>query len=243
MLLTFFLAPLHLLVSGICWFFVFSIPMSKLNWILLKTMYAHPQQIRCKRGDAFPSSDHSSIILLCTYHATGWRYYKYTYDGVNVFFYNLLAVVFFAIFNGTVVKRYFPDSALAFAPFQFFTELISVIPLAYFIGMAVSSISAQTSYGVAAVLNATFGSIIEVILYLIAIADGKLELVEGALIGSILFSVLLLPGISMIAGGIKVKEQKFNAKSAGVTTTLLIMSLIGAFAPSVFHAKYGSVHS
>ena len=52
-------------------------------------------------------------------------------------------------------------------------------------------------------------------MYAVALMSGKSALVEGALIGSVMAGVLLMPGCSMISGGIKRKEQKFNAKSAG----------------------------
>ncbi|CAG8794817.1 1043_t:CDS:2, partial [Racocetra fulgida] len=98
--------------------------------------------------------------------------------------------------------------------FIFAISLVSVVPLSYFIGMAVASISAQSSAGLGAVVNATFGSIIEIILYSIALTLGEGKLAEGSIIGSLLCGVLLLPGLSMISGGLKRKEQKFNAKSA-----------------------------
>jgi Ca2+:H+ antiporter len=214
--------------------------MAKLNWVLLSNMYSNPLLIHSKSGSSFRPSTCSSEILLCTYHAFGRQYYKYTYDGVNVFFYNLFALVAFSIVNAVFLKDAFPTSPFSQPFFLFISELISVVPLAYFIGMAVSSISAQSSYGMAAVLNATFGSIVEVILYIFALKDGKGALVEGSIIGSILFSTLLLPGVSMFAGGVRIKEQQFNLKSAGVTSTLLIMSVIGAFTPTMFHLKYGS---
>ena len=62
----------------------------------------------------------------------------------------------------------------------FVCALGSVIPLSYFIGMAVASISAQSSIGMGAVINATFGSIIEIILYAIALTQEKARLVEGS---------------------------------------------------------------
>ncbi|OMH85806.1 putative cation exchanger [Zancudomyces culisetae] len=42
------------------------------------------------------------------------------------------------------------------------------------------------------------------------------------------------------AGGIKSKEQRFNAKSAGVTATLIIMGMIGSFAPTIFYHTFGN---
>jgi len=103
-----------------------------------------------------------------------------------------------------------------------------------------SSITAQTNLALGAVINATFGSIIEVILYTIALAEGKAKIVEGSLIGSVLTGILALPGMSMLTGGIKRKEQRFNAKSAGVSSTLLILSIIGIFTPTLFQKFYGS---
>ena len=109
--------------------------------------------------------------------------------------------------------------------------------------MAVASISAQSSIGMGAVINATFGSIIEILLYAIALRDGNGGIVEGSIIGSILAGVLLMPGLSMLSGAMRKKEQKFNAKSAGVTSTMLIMAIIGTLTPTLFYQTYGNVRT
>jgi Ca2+:H+ antiporter len=124
----------------------------------------------------------------------------------------------------------------------FVCSLLSVVPLAYFIGTAVSSITAQTgSLAVGAVINATFGSIVEITLYALALRKGKERMVEGSIIGSFLCGILALPGASMLSGGIMRKEQRFNARSAGVTSTMIIMAIIGAFTPTLFQQIYGLV--
>jgi Ca2+:H+ antiporter len=120
-------------------------------------------------------------------------------------------------------------------------SLASVIPLSYFIGMAVASISAQSSIGMGAVINATFGSIIEILLYGIMLTEGKGHLVEGSIVGSLLAGTLLMPGLSMCSGALRKKEQKFNAKSAGVTSMMLIMAFIGTLTPTLFYQTYGNV--
>ena len=94
-----------------------------------------------------------------------------------------------------------------------------------------------------AVINATFGSIIEIILYAIALTQGKGHLVEGSIVGSMLAGVLLMPGMSMCSGAIRRKEQRFNAKSAGITSMLLIMAFIGTLTPTLFYQTYGSVRT
>ncbi|KAG0365801.1 hypothetical protein BGZ54_006190 [Gamsiella multidivaricata] len=180
------------------------------------------------------------FILLCTYDAIGFQYYKYTYDGTNIIFINLLPIVLFTILDEYVLTHVLGhDSWLTSPAVIFCLGLSSVIPLSYFIGMAVSSISAQSSLGMGAVINATFGSIIEIILYTVALSQGKGSITEGALIGSFLAGLLLMPGVSMMSGAVKKKEQKFNAKSAGVTATMLIMSLIGVLTPTLFYNIHG----
>lgn len=208
---------------------------------------------RLAEGQLAPSGSPTSTVLLCTYRAVGSQYYKYTVGGVNILFVNLLPVVFFVIFDGLVLLKmverlehegkHVPAflAAIASQGLIFFLSLLSVIPLSYFIGMAVASISAQSSIGMGAVINATFGSIIEIILYSIALTQGKGRLVEGSIVGSLLAGVLLMPGMSMCSGALKRKEQRFNAKSAGVTSMMLIMAIIGALTPTLFYQTYGNV--
>lgn len=213
------------------------------------------KRARLTAGQLAPTSGPRSTVLLCTYRAMGLQYFKYTVGGVNIIFVNLVPLILFVIIDDffllpaveRLIERGHPPSPLIqFITSQgliFFLSLASVIPLSYFIGMAVASISAQSSIGMGAVINATFGSIIEIILYSIALMQGKGRLVEGSIVGSILAGVLLMPGLSMCSGAIKRKEQRFNAKSAGVTSTMLIMATIGTLTPTMFYQIYGSVSS
>lgn len=189
-----------------------------------------------------------SRILICTYRAMGLQYYKYTVGGVNILFINTLPFVFFTILDFFFIEPYVEHhhiksgllALISSKSSMFVFALGSVIPLSYFIGMAVASISAQSSIGMGAVINATFGSIIEIILYAIALTQDKARLVEGSIVGSILAGVLLMPGVSMCSGAMRRKEQRFNARSAGVTSTMLIMAIIGILTPTLFYQIYGT---
>ncbi|KAI9152420.1 hypothetical protein H9P43_009211 [Blastocladiella emersonii ATCC 22665] len=176
-----------------------------------------------------------ATLLLCVCRAGGLRYLKYTVDGTNILFVNLIPFVVWVLVDGYLLGQAIANPRLLFG-----MCLLATIPLSYFIGMAVASVSAQSSPAIGAVLNASFGSVIEVILYCLALREGKTELVEGAVIGTFLGVLLLLPGVSMIAGGLRRKQQAFNAKSAGVTNTMLIMALIGTFTPTLFYQIFGS---
>ena len=239
------IAPLMLLVSGICWFMVFWIPMGRVTMLLFSHLRRHPLALSFHSDAVYsrgPSTSPSSSILLCTYRAVGLKYWKYTVDGTNIFLINLIGVVLFAIFDYWVLDVALGlDNWLVHPGFVFALALFSVIPLAYFIGQAVASISAQSSMGLGAAINAFFSTVVEVFLYCVALQQGKGKLVEGSIIGSIFAGILFLPGLSMCFGAINRKTQRFNVKSAGVTSTMLLFAVIAAFGPTLFYQIYGSV--
>jgi Ca2+:H+ antiporter len=150
-------------------------------------------------------------------------------------------MIAFTLFDFYVLGPYLNFSGISSKPVIFAGGILSTVPLAYFIGMAVSSITAHTgSVAIGAVINATFGSIIEIILYAFGLMQGKEELVQGAMIGSFLLGLLALPGVSMFSGGLARTEQRFNAKSATVTSTMLVVSVIGVFTPTIFQNIHGT---
>ncbi|KAL4915160.1 Sodium/calcium exchanger protein-domain-containing protein [Aspergillus aurantiobrunneus] len=239
----FLVGPLMLFVSLICWLLVFWIPMGRVTLILFDHLRRHPLALSYHSDTTFTriSSGSSPSILLCTYRAAGLRYWKYTIGGTNVFLINLLAVVGFVVFDYFLLSEALGIKIWITHPGLIFTlALLSVIPLAYFIGQAVASISAQSSMGMGAAVNAFFSTVVEVYLYCVALTEGKGRLVEGSIIGSIFAGILFLPGLSMCFGAIKRKTQRFNVKSAGVTSTMLLFAVIAAFGPTLFYQVYGS---
>jgi len=233
-----------LLVSAACWLLVVYIPMARVLSILFYHLRRHPLALAFYNDSTYtrrPGST-SKSILLCTYRAAAWKYYKYTIDGTNIFFINLIAVVFFVIIDYFVIRETLHLHIwLTHSGVIFILSLASVIPLAYFIGQAVASISAQSTMGMGAAINAFFSTVVEVFLYCVALNDGKSRLVEGSIIGSILAGVLLMPGLSMCSGAVIRKTQRFNARSAGVTSTMLLFGTIALFAPTLFYQIYGTV--
>ncbi|KAI8616602.1 hypothetical protein BC830DRAFT_190265 [Chytriomyces sp. MP71] len=253
------LGPVHFVVSMLCFLGIFSLPMSRLSFAvlqrLLKSRCLSVRAVSSEERRRFAGSPHVGErqssrstggrkdfrIILCTNHAVGLRYYKYTFDGINIILINLNAVVIFTLFDFYYLGPLLDNQGIGSHEVIFCSALLSVIPLAYLIGMAVSSITAQTgSLALGSVVNATFGSIVEIILYCLALMEGKTRMVEGSIIGSFMAGCLALPGVSMFFGGLNRKEQRFNAKAAGVTSTLLIMAILGVFGPTFFQGVYGT---
>lgn len=209
------LAPIQLLVSAICWLLVIFVPMARANLKIVFALAKNPLELAVLRK---PSLHHSIMfsesIVTNVFRTSGLKYFNHSVNGINIVIINLTFLVFLSIFDEFVLSSLINLESTLHSIGLFTCCIFAVVPLSYFIGMAVSSISAQSSYGLGAVINASFGSIVEIILYCFAIKDGKAELVEGGLVGSFLGCMLLLPGVSMIAGGLKQKQQRFNAKSA-----------------------------
>ncbi|KAJ5067012.1 cation/h exchanger protein [Anaeramoeba ignava] len=233
-----FPAPLLAISHGACmlinWFIVVFIPMGKVNYALIKVIFQYPELVHV--SNAFSSTPNlESKPILLTVRAVNGNYYKYSISGVNIMLINLIPFVIISILFGLLIPE---DKPLGNPLFIFFCCLLSTIPCAYFIGLAISSLSAQSTFAVGAVLNASFGSIVELILYFFSVRKHLISLVRSAVTGSLMGTMLLLPGLSMIFSGIKYKEQSFNTIAAGVSSVLLLISVIGGFIPTVYYQTY-----
>ncbi|XP_057186319.1 uncharacterized protein cax2 isoform X1 [Triplophysa rosa] len=238
-----FLALTHFLVCLISWLLVFTIPVAKMSAKTVHSiLFTSPEYIHISQATEVQEQERE--VILCCYHAVNLYYYKYTVDGINVFAVNLLPLVIVSLVIGYVDQtNQFASSEVKFA-----TAVSSIIPLSYYIGMGIASISAQSNFAVGAVVNATFGSITELTFYITALLRGHhqkntclQEMVKAALTGTLLGCILFIPGICMIIGGIKHSEQRFNSRSAGVSSSLLFISIGGVFAPTLFSKAYGNL--
>jgi Ca2+:H+ antiporter len=122
----------------------------------------------------------------------------------------------------------------------FAAACLAIIPLAGWMGRATEQIAEKTGEGVGGLLNATFGNAAELIIALVALQKGLYDVVKASLTGSIIGNVLLVLGASILAGGLKHKEQKFNAQAASSQSTLLTLAAIALIIPAAFHLIGGT---
>src|SRR5262245_1634559 len=83
----------------------------------------------------------------------------------------------------------------------FFASALGVIPTAALMGRATEELAARSGPGIGGLLNVTFGNAPELIIALFALGAGLQEVVKASLVGSILGNILLVLGMSMLAGG------------------------------------------
>ncbi len=112
---------------------------------------------------------------------------------------------------------------------------LAIIPLAGLMGEATEHLAERAGAGVGGLLNATFGNAAELIIAGLALRRGLVDVVKASLTGSIIGNILLVGGLSVLAGGLRHRKQTFNATAAGLGATLLALSAIGLVVPALFH--------
>ena len=119
----------------------------------------------------------------------------------------------------------------------FILSALGVVPMASFMGRATEELAIYTGPKLGGLLNATLGNAAELIIAIIAIREGLLTLVLASITGSILGNILLILGLSMLLGGQRFGEQKFDRTQAGVNATMLILAIIALAIPSFFNVR------
>ncbi|WP_336786252.1 calcium/proton exchanger [Paenibacillus sp. MMO-177] len=117
---------------------------------------------------------------------------------------------------------------------QFIISAIAVVFVAGFLGKATESVAHYAGQRLGGFLNATFGNAAELIIAIFLVKEGLFDTVKASITGSIIGNLLLVLGLSLLAGGIKFKQQFFNNQLAEHNATLMIMAVIGLFVPAVF---------
>ena len=82
-------------------------------------------------------------------------------------------------------------------------------------------------------LNVTFGNATEIIISLSAISANLFTFVKASITGSILGNILLIFGLSILAGGIKHKEQHFGRENISIQSSMLLLALIVLAVPTI----------
>ncbi|WP_152392296.1 calcium/proton exchanger [Paenibacillus guangzhouensis] len=117
---------------------------------------------------------------------------------------------------------------------QFIISAVSIIFVAGFLGKATESVAHYAGQRLGGFLNATFGNAAELIIAIFLIKEGLFDMVKASLTGAIIGNLLLVLGLSLFAGGLKFKEQRFNVSLAGHNGTLMLMAIAALFIPAMF---------
>jgi Ca2+:H+ antiporter len=115
----------------------------------------------------------------------------------------------------------------------FVLAVVSLLPLSWLIGEATDNLARHTGPGIGGFLNATFGNAPELIIAIVAIADGLTEIVRASLVGSIAGNLLLVLGFTFLFGQRGLIDRRSAYISLGLVGFATLLMLAAA-APS-FH--------
>ncbi len=113
----------------------------------------------------------------------------------------------------------------------FAINAVAIVPLASLLSFATESVAAKLGDTVGALLNVTFGNAVELIIFIIALAAKEVRVVQAAALGSILSNLLLILGMSFVAGGLRFREQLYNSTVSQMSACLLCLSVISLLLP------------
>jgi Ca2+:H+ antiporter len=117
-----------------------------------------------------------------------------------------------------------PDAAL------FVLSAVALIPLAWLIGEATDHAAEHTGPRIGGLLNASFGNAPELIIALIAVADGLPNVVRGSVTGSIVSNILLVLGAALVFG---VDGARIDRRSLWLQLALVFTAVLLFLIPSV----------
>ena len=110
----------------------------------------------------------------------------------------------------------------------FICSCLAIVPLAGWMGRATEELAEHLGHGVGGLLNATFGNAAELIIAMMALSKGLTGVVKASITGSIIGNILLVMGVSILGGGMKFPEQRFNKTAARASATTLTLAAVGS---------------
>ena len=114
----------------------------------------------------------------------------------------------------------------------FATSAAAIIPLAGWMGIATEEIAVVLGPNLGGLMNATFGNATELIIGIVALRAGLVDVVKASITGSIIGNLLLVMGLSMLLGGFRFKEQKFQPIVARLNASAMNLAVIAILVPT-----------
>ncbi|HVZ16009.1 MAG TPA: hypothetical protein VG897_02745, partial [Terriglobales bacterium] len=121
-----------------------------------------------------------------------------------------------------VLEYVFPTPPLVL----FAVAAIAIIPLAGALGEATDELGHHLGERAGGLLNATMGNATELIISFFALRAGHVEIVKASISGSIIGNVLLVLGMSALAGGLGREHQMFSRRHASINGTMLFIAVV-----------------
>jgi len=117
----------------------------------------------------------------------------------------------------------------------FIASSLAIIPLSNLMGDATEELGRSLGSAKSGLLNSTMGTVPDIIIGFFALQHGLIEMVKASITGAIIGNLLFGLGLSILAGGLKIKnELKFDLNNIHLYSGLLLLATIGLIIPAAF---------
>ena len=122
---------------------------------------------------------------------------------------------------------------------MFILSALALVPLSAVLGEATERVAEYTGQKVGGFLNATFGNAPELIITIVALREGLVDVVKASIAGSIIGNMLVVLGASILLGGLKHGEQRFDVRLATTNASMMSLAIVILMIPAIFELGSG----
>jgi len=124
-------------------------------------------------------------------------------------------------------------AAGANAILTFVVAAAALATLAALVGEATEQLGAYLGAGATGVLQSALGNLPELFVGIFALRAGLVQVVQAALVGSILGNSLLVLGLAFLVGGLRHGTQRFPAEAPRMMATLTLLAIAALVVPTL----------
>ncbi|KAF7185903.1 Vacuolar cation/proton exchanger 2 [Pseudocercospora fuligena] len=122
----------------------------------------------------------------------------------------------------------------------FITAYIGMVPAANLVGFAGQELARKIPKVAGVLLEVSFGSIVEIILFMVLLIQGgeqNVPVIRAAILGSILANLLMCLGLCFFVGGIFHPQQTFHEAISEVGSNLMLVAGMGLVIPTIYYSS------
>jgi Ca2+:H+ antiporter len=117
----------------------------------------------------------------------------------------------------------------------FVVAAIALATLASVVGAATEQLGERMGPGATGVLQSGIGNLPELFVCIFALRAGLVQVVQAAVVGSILANSLLVLGLAFLVGGLKHGTQRFASDQPKIIATLTLLAIAALTVPTLVH--------
>lgn len=104
----------------------------------------------------------------------------------------------------------------------FILNYIAMVPCANMIGFAGQEMARKLHKVFGVLLETTLGSVVEIVMFMVLVINEEYQVIQAAILGSVLATQLLCLGMCFMIGGLRHEEQEFDEEIGEIGSDLLL---------------------